>query len=253
MIAPSSSHPDLHLEAVTEAVHNISLFTRGDFTTFVVPNTVFGIASALSNRLMSGNTSHVSTVVKRLPLIIFFNWSNLLIFVLANQRLPESVKEDKLNKPWRPIPSGRMTQRQTRHLLILLMPVILLLNYALGVWKETALLFSLTWVYNDLRGGDDNWLVRNLVIALAFFYYNLGSLKLAMGVSNIDMDQTLSNAAYAWTVAMSAIIATTMHVQDLQDQAGDIAGGRQTAPLAIGDAAARWTIAVPGDEEARQR
>ncbi|KAL2045991.1 hypothetical protein ABVK25_011880 [Lepraria finkii] len=85
-----------------------------------------------------------------------------------------------INKPWRPLPTGRISQRQTRYLMLIAMPLVLLLDSVLSVWKETALLFNLTWIYNDLRGGDDSWLVRNLVIAFAFF---LGSLKVASGAS----------------------------------------------------------------------
>ena len=51
---------------------------------------------------------------------------------------------------------------------IIAMPLVMLLNYQLGVRIETALLLSLTWIYNDLGGGDvDNWLVRSINIAVA--------------------------------------------------------------------------------------
>ena len=131
--------------------------------------------------------------------------------------MSEAVIEDKVNKPWRPIPSGRIPQRQTRHLMIFVMPLIVLLNCALSVWKETSLLFTLTWIYNDLKGGDDHWLIRNVVIAFAFFLYNLGSLKVAIGSSN-DTHDPIGAAAYGWTAIISAIILTTMQVQDLKDQ-----------------------------------
>lgn len=44
---------------------------------------------------------------------------------------------------------------------------------------------------------------------------------------------------------MSGVILSTMHVQDLKDQEGDAARGRQTVPLALGNRVARWTLAVP--------
>ena len=124
------------------------------------------------------------------------------------------------------------------------MPLILFPNSALSVWKETALLFNLTWVYNDLGGGDDNRLVRNIIIAFAFFFYNLGSLKVATGASG-QVEHVLSSAAFACTAVVSAVILTTMHVQDLKDQEGDRSHNRQTAPLVLGDSLARWMISVP--------
>lgn len=218
------------------------LFTQDDFTTFVVPNTAFGTIAALSKKLVS-EPAHgwgYQTVFRRLPLLIIFKWSNLLVFDLANQRLPASVMEDQLNKSWRPLPSGKINQQQTRYWLLAAIPLTLLVNYFLCVERETALLFSLTWIYNDLQGGDENWLIRNIVIACAFFPYNLGSLKIASGAQD-----SMSMTGYSWTATVSAVILTTMHVQDLKDQVGDRARGRRTAPLVLGDKLARWTIAVP--------
>ncbi|KAL6720839.1 hypothetical protein ACLMJK_002764 [Lecanora helva] len=123
------------------------------------------------------------------------------------------------------------------------MPLVLITHYMLRVWKETALLFNLTWIYNDLKGGDEDWLVRNIVIALAFFLYNLGSLKVASGVAS-HPEEALGIAAYGWTALISAIILSTMQIQDLKDQDGDRARGRQTAPLILGELIARRTIAV---------
>ena len=228
------------------SLRTLWLFTKDDFDTFVVPNTIFGVSSALSNRFVAGQPEILNAyaVLRRIPLVLLYNWSNLLIFDLANQRLPESIKEDSINKPWRPLPAGRINQRQTRHLMLVALPSVLLFNAALKVWKETALLFSLTWIYNDLKGGDDNWLVRNIVIAFAFFLYNLGSLEVACGASNLP-EGAIKGAAYGWTAMISAVILTTMQVQDLKDQDGDRARSRQTAPLVLGDATARWTIAIP--------
>ena len=126
--------------------------------------------------------------------------------------------------------------------MLVAIPAVILSNSALSVWKETALLFSSTWIYNDLGGGDDNWLVTNIIIAFAFFLYNLGSLRVACGASS-QAEHLMGSAAFGWTAAISAVILTTMHVQDLKDQEGDRAHNRQTVPLVLGDTLARWTIA----------
>lgn len=240
-----TSSAGTYLTTFVDFLHTLWLFTKDDFDTFVLPNTIFGISAALSKRLLAGpQYLHIHAVLQRLPLVLVFNRSDLLIFDLANQRLSDSIKEDMINKPWRPLPTGRISQRQTRYLMLIAMPLVLFLNCVLSVWKETALLFNLTWIYNDLRGGDDNWLVRNLIIAFAFFLYSLGSLKVASGASD-HAEDVLGSAAYGWTAAISAVILTTMQVQDLKDQEGDRTRGRQTAPLVLGESMARWTIAVP--------
>ncbi|KAL8996993.1 MAG: hypothetical protein Q9169_003644 [Polycauliona sp. 2 TL-2023] len=225
-------------------LNTLWLFTKDDFDTFVLPDTIFGLSSALSAHFLCDalQIRHIYSAIRRLPLVLLFNWSNLLIFDLANQRSPESIAEDVINKPWRPLPTKRITPRQTRHLILITMPLVLLLGFALDVWMETTLLFNLTWVYNDLKGGDDHWLVRNLVISIAFFLYNLASLKIASGGFAVDV---LSPYAYIWTTVISAVILTTMQVQDFKDQVGDRARGRrQTAPLILGERLTRRITAA---------
>lgn len=217
------------------------LFTESDFATFVVPDTVFGIFGALAGPLLTKNAApDLLVILARVPLVLLYNWANLLIFDLANQRLPEAVEEDAWNKPWRPLPSGRITVPQTRRLLLASLPVVLVINWSLGVWEETALLFALTWMYNDLKGGEEDFIVRNLIIGFAFGLYNGGALRIACGINDC-----ITASGYSWVVLISCVIFTTMQVQDLKDLAGDKARGRRSAPLVLGDAASRWTIAVP--------
>lgn len=101
------------------------LLTESNAPTFVGPNTVFGICGALASPWMAVEAAGavhgaeplmitLLRVMARLGHVILFNWSNLFIFDLANQRLPESAAEDALNKPWRPVPRGLVTADQIR-------------------------------------------------------------------------------------------------------------------------------------------
>ena len=99
------------------------VFTKSDFFTFIVPNTSFGVLGALSggSMLVSHEATSpltvwpgLATFLYRFALALFFNWWTCLIFDLANQNSTESIAEDKINKPWRPIPSGLVTQAQAR-------------------------------------------------------------------------------------------------------------------------------------------
>jgi 4-hydroxybenzoate polyprenyltransferase len=163
-------------------------------------------------------------------------WATVFIFDLANQRLPESVQEDLANKPWRPIPTGKVNSEQTRRGMLIAIPLVLALNTILGVWKETALIFILTWLYNDLKGGDE--VIRDLIISVAFGIYNHASLKLA-----VDAGTEVTQQGYIWIALISGVILTTMQVQDLKDQAGDEGRNRRTIPLVFGDSFSRWSIA----------
>lgn len=229
------------VDLAVDLFYTLWLFTESDIVTFVLPNTVFGIFGALSGLLTNTTTIHPSTyqILSHLPHVVAFNWLNLLIFDIANQRLPAAIAEDAINKPWRPLPKKRITPAAAQTLLLLTIPVVLLAVYGLGAGPESSLLVVLTWMYNDLGGGDGDFWVRNGIIASAFAVYNAGSLKLAVGE-----ESTISSNGLKWIAMISAVILTTMHAQDLKDQAGDEQRGRRTVPLVLGDAVARWTIVV---------
>ena len=98
---------------------------------------------------------------------------------------------------------------------------------------------SLTWMYNDLGGGDDDFLVRNTINALGMSFYGSGAIVIACG-SNCELTST----GYQWIALIGVIIMTTLQVQDMSDQKGDAMRGRKTMPLVVGDDFARWTIGV---------
>lgn len=217
------------------------LFTESDFATFVFPGTLFGIFASLSGPLLTENaTPDFLEIMTRLPQVMLWGWLSLLVFCLDNQRGPDSVVEDGINKPWRPLPAGRISAAQTRRLLRLALPVVLILNYHLGAWEETVLLFSLTWMYNDLGGGEEDFVTRNAILAIAFSQYNKGALRVAS-----QSGFAVPVRTWQWLAMTSGVIATTMQIQDMKDQEGDKAKNRRTAPLVLGDGVTRWTIAIP--------
>ena len=82
---------------LTQLMHRLELFwlfTESNFSTFVLTNTAFGILGALSgSRLTTDEHVSIRSVFERIPVVVLFNWSNVFIFDLANQRLPESVSK----------------------------------------------------------------------------------------------------------------------------------------------------------------
>ncbi|KAI0887575.1 UbiA prenyltransferase family-domain-containing protein [Annulohypoxylon maeteangense] len=253
----SHDEPPTHIRESTSRLGRFFkifwLLTESNALTFVGPNTIFGICGALSGPWIvaeqSGNNNDEMSKLKalaRLGLVILFNWSNLFIFDLANQRLPESVVEDALNKPWRPVPSGFITTDHIRCAMLYLIPLVVAFNhFALGVGIESLVVMVLTWLYNDLRGGDEGYIARNAIIAAAFMVYNTGSVKVAVGARDGGLFAGLSSEGVVWAAMVSATIFTTMQVQDLQDVKGDRVRGRRSAPIIMGDRLARWSVAAP--------
>ncbi|MCJ1382556.1 hypothetical protein MMC17_005669 [Xylographa soralifera] len=218
------------------------LFTVSEHSTIVYPWTAFGIFSALSGSALTTNQApDLWEIVFRLPNTLLWMWMNILAFTVANQRLPNSVLEDSVNKEWRPLPSGRITQLQARRLLLAILPVTFFLNMSLGGLEITLIALVLTWMYNDLGGADENYIIRNLINSCGLVSWSAGTTLVACGNGSF----ALNAMGYKWLGIEAAIIFTTLHVQDLRDQEGDIARDRKTAPIVWGDSATRWTIAIP--------
>jgi 4-hydroxybenzoate polyprenyltransferase len=229
---------DNSISRLTTLLHTLWGFMKNDIFTFAVPNSLFGIFGAMAySQLVEGPPPLLIEILTRIPSVCFFNFYSLLIFNLANQRSPESVEEDRINKPWRPIPSGQITPNQTRKAALFTASASLGFNYLLNVWEEGLLVQVLSYYYNELKGGD--WLSRDVIIAVSYGLANRTSLKLAIGPHN-----TISQQGDVWIVVISTVILTTMHIQDLQDQEGDRKLGRKTLPLVLGDRVCRSALAV---------
>ena len=217
------------------------LFTLSDIKTFVIPETAFGLFSALSGPLMTTNPkADLLIISSRLPQVVIWTWVNTLLFTLANQRLPDAVKEDMINKAWRPLAAKPIDGMQTRRLLLAAIPIGCFLTLYIGAFEETVLLTCLNWKYNELGGSDENYIVRNLLLAATYACYCSGSVQVASG-----NDHGMHRTAYEWIAIIAGIIFTTMQVQDLKDQEGDRARRRKTIPLVLGDMPSRWTVAIP--------
>ncbi|KAI9037503.1 UbiA family prenyltransferase [Aspergillus affinis] len=221
-------------------LYSVYLFTRNDFKVILYPQTAVGIFQALAGGLLTSNsTPSLGLILARLPLVAFWNWFNLLVFNLANQRLPNSVIEDSVNKPWRPIPAGRITQDEARRLLLVLIPLGVLFSCFIGGLRETVAMLVLTWMYNDLAGADENYIARNVLNAAGFICHGSGSTAIAAG-----SQYELNTAAYVWLGVIGLIVLTTIHVQDIPDIEGDAARGRLTLPIIHGQRVARISVAV---------
>ena len=218
------------------------LFTTSEHETIVYPWTAFGLFGALSGWALTTNQfPDFWAIFGRLPSALLWMWWHILVFTVSNQRLPSSVLEDSINKAWRPLPSGRITGVQARRLLLAIVPATFVLTHFLGAGDFSLMSLLLTWLYNDLEGADDHYVIRNLINALGLVCWSAGTTIVACGK---DQHQ-LNPMGYYWLKIEAAIVFTTLQVQDLRDQEGDQVRGRRTAPIVLGDVTTRWTIAIP--------
>lgn len=215
------------------------LFTKSDLKSMIYPNVIFSLACQLSRAdLAPGHKGNLIDIFSQIPYVFIWLWTNLLLFSLANQRLPSSIKEDSINKPWRPIPSGRIDATGARTLIFVMMSVVLLISFALGAATTALALMVITWAYNDLGGSDNSVIVRNVLNALGMSIYISGAVIVGDGSRS-----GLTVTATHWVAFIGFVFVTTVHVQDFRDQKGDAVKNRKTLPLVIGDGLARWIIA----------
>ncbi|KAF2265763.1 hypothetical protein CC78DRAFT_552773 [Lojkania enalia] len=236
-----SSNTTPHISLVTTVRQTLYLFTKNDFLTFAIPTALFAFFGTLSGPTLTSNPSpSLSQTIFRVPSALLIVWSNLLVFDISNQRLPSAVEEDKVNKPHRPLPSGRITSEATRRLLLFGIPFVLALGWYFSCWQETLLLNTAIWMYNDLGGCDEDWVLRNLLIAVGYGLYSSAALRVLAGP-----DYAISEKGFQWVVLVTLVMFVTQHICDIKDVEGDRLRGRKSAPIMLGDKLVRWSVAVP--------
>ena len=226
----------------TYHAHSLWLFTLSDLKTIVGPGFVFGVTNALAGAeygLKTSGEGFNRAVLQRLPLILLYVWINLLPFTISNQISSDAIKEDRINKLWRTLPSGRMTPEQAKPLMLALYLFALGLSSVTGGLKQSVtLVFIGTW-YNHYAGADSSYLVRNLINALGYVCFTSGAMEVALG-----FPLPVETRLVEWFGVIAVVIFTTVHLQDMYDQLGDRIRGRRTVPLVIGDGPARWMTAI---------
>ena len=220
--------------------YTLYLFTHSDFKTIVIPQTLFGICTALSASSFDLPQKPSWLILTRTPFVLIWTWINLLPFAIDNQRQKFSIQEDALNKPWRPLPSGRMTSLRAWQWMLGLYPVAVLVSVWLGGMRQCVILMVLGIWYNDFGGADNSPLIRNFINACGFLCYTSGAMEVAYSDTP---PMAFNPRLLRWLGVIGGVVISSVHSQDLYDQAGDSIRGRRTMPLVIGDWPSRISIA----------
>ena len=222
--------------------YSLWLFIFSDLKTIVIPKTAFGMITVFSGTVLTRSPRPEWLAGFRcLPLILTWTWLNLLPLDMNNQHRQGDVEEDKRNKPWRPIPAGRLSVEETKSLMLASYVVAILGSVYLGGMFECLALAAQGWVYNELGAANRSYLARNVLNATGYITFAAGAATVACTQSGT----TLRKGSYTWFVVLGLVIATTIQFQDLYDQEGDSARGRLTIPLIFGDKSARFSITLP--------
>lgn len=121
-------------------------------------------------------TSPSKCTLQRLILVVAWVSVHLFLCVVSNQSV--SADEDKVNKPYRPIAAGRITESSANRLLVALYCACFLMSYALDLSKTSITLGLLALGYNTF-GLSSHWLAKNMFNAAAYVCFEYGGTYLA--------------------------------------------------------------------------
>ncbi|KXJ94766.1 UbiA prenyltransferase family-domain-containing protein [Microdochium bolleyi] len=243
-------------------LYTLYMFTRSDFKTVIIPQSIFALCAA-SRTESSPAARNMPSFIIRVAFMLLWLWLHLIVENVANQRLEASVLEDAANKPWRPIPSGLISPRQSQAILRYAVPLCLLASSSVGgmpLLLPSATLMVFVWLYNDLDGSAAGPLQRSAINAAGLACFGWGALAVllsgeglfsAAGAATINEHgggEILPRTLQLWIALTALVVFSTVHAADFPDVEGDRERGRQTMPLVYGEAASRWVlaVAVPG-------
>ncbi|KAK3934134.1 UbiA prenyltransferase family-domain-containing protein [Diplogelasinospora grovesii] len=234
-----------------EIVSLAHLITESNIKAYVQPVVLFSMLSIASGGVTTGPSPSWGEMACAFPRAALYVWLYVFHFDCSNQKAPESIKEDKLNKPWRAIPSGRLSVEAAERWYVVASCLLVLASATwLGGLPEALAFMLETWVY-DSASGAASWWAKNTINALFYATGQLGATRVA---AESMTDTAMARAGFEWCALLGLTTLTTVQIQDMRDQEGDAARGRRTMPLALGDGPTRaitallicfWSLACP--------
>ncbi|KAF8988655.1 UbiA prenyltransferase family-domain-containing protein [Cyathus striatus] len=214
-----------YFSALLYHCETVFLFTKSDFKTTVIPVSIFALGTSPSR----------GTSYSLLLQSFLWIWLITLQFNIFNQYY--GVEEDRKNKSWRPLPSGRInieTASMLRYLVTFVVGCISW-TYSRHVFAASMSFSVLIFMYHLLHG-DSNWIMKNVLNGAGYACIAWGS---ALVASN---DRSALDPERMFGLSMLvAVIITTIQAQDFQDRDGDRLAGRITMSM-IWPVASRYTL-----------
>ncbi|KAI5826900.1 hypothetical protein K523DRAFT_322570 [Schizophyllum commune Tattone D] len=215
--------PRAMVDTVLDGLYTGYLFSKSD----IVP--ILGPALSMS-MVLAGPTDLVAFLEG-------FAWTELHLMAFETKNQIVGLDEDKLAKPHRPIPSGRISPEATQTLYLCLIVASLLMSVRHGLLTPSLIYFAAIIAYNEF-GLARNWVAKSALSAIGYICYCWG-----MSVC-FDHDRPLSSLSMTALVMTGAIFATTGQAQDFRDREGDAAIGRKTLALILPQGVGRWSLAA---------
>ncbi|MET9644805.1 UbiA family prenyltransferase [Streptomyces syringium] len=157
--------------------------------------------------------------------------SLLYAYTFDTSNQARGAEEDRLNKPYRPIPAGLITSAGAMRRFWIAMPLYTLLGWQLGV-VEWVLLWQAAIILINLVSTPRSYLLCKTPSMV------MGTVAQLCGawqaVSPIDTTVT------QWITIITIVYALALLFEDIRDMEGDRAIGRRTPALVLG----AWSIRI---------
>ncbi|KAI1198765.1 UbiA prenyltransferase family [Nemania serpens] len=191
-----------------------------------IPFPIFTVASLLHRGALWDE------ILVRLVHSLIYAFFYQYVFELLNQTAqPEHRLEDKINKPDRPFVTDALTLRSATIRYYISLAAWLAYSYSLGTLLWTlgwlAIVFG-SWKYSvrlsDFGPTKDLSIAAGLIVQLMAAWHIGGSDD---------------NVGWHWVKVLAVWMYPTIGIQDLRDVPGDLAVGRRTTVIILGDITAR--------------
>ncbi|KAG2102856.1 UbiA prenyltransferase family [Suillus discolor] len=188
------------------------LFTRSDFKTMIFPAMMFGTV--------------VSPHYDMPALFCTFCWLWFHVFQFNVSNQSYSAHEDVLNKPWRPVPSGRISVKDARTLRWALMVFCLGLSSLFGSNVViTSVMATVFIIMNDDLRLSDHPVFKNLCSTGGYVIVEFASLLI------LSREFALDGTSIKALSCSTLVVLLTVQAQDFADVNGDRRSGRRTLPI----------------------
>ncbi|TFK56353.1 hypothetical protein OE88DRAFT_1803080 [Heliocybe sulcata] len=211
-------------------VHEFSIFfafSWRDWSTTLVPGSILAVAAARSTTIPLP-----ATIFNYVRLVI---WLTHYVYLVDLSNQITGVEEDRINKPDRPIPSGKVTLDGAKVRLAVVAWAFAMMGVSFPDILHETICWVLTVAFLNLTSAGNHWVGKNLV------GMTTGTWALLRGAWKIMAPIAPSTEHYILAIALW--LGMCMQIQDVRDTKGDAAVGRRTLPVAFGDKASRRLIA----------
>jgi 4-hydroxybenzoate polyprenyltransferase len=220
-------------------LHVIYLFTKTDIHNLVVPGcTLSGVIHAIYGHSFLG-------AVISMGKTFIWGYLGLLVIDITNQLMGQA--EDRANKPFRPLVSGLISERDAMRLAVFSSISFVLVAHWQGVLWSALSFVAATSMYN-FTGLDRHWIGKNFCNAWGYScFFSAGGW-----ISYMDLTRSGEiSGAVATRMALDVqclilfhlfTIFSSISIQDLRDVDGDLASMRLTQNMDWGEPWTRFSI-----------